>query len=369
MDGRLIIANERVETAEKLVSENPATLAAIGEVSLASPELCDRAIAAAKAAYPAWRSLDPRKKRDIFRRAENILARRATEAGRLIAMEKGSPYPESLAVEVFGALQSINYYGHTQGRPAPAETGRPPHPVVPQQVGRIPLPSTRPDPHHFALELSFPHSLLRHPQRPDGGQHGRPEAVDVDAVRGPAHRRGLRRGRAAAGRPQRRRLQDAPGRGHDRRPRHPDGHVHRQRRHRQAHHGALQPEPDQPDPRARRQGPDDRPRRRRPRAGGQRRRLGGLHELRPELRLGRAGLRRAAGRRRLRRRASSSWRALRQGRRSRWTRRRRRRDRPPPASSSSSRSTSPTPGPRAPGCRSAASASRGGPAISSSRRS
>jgi len=116
MDGRLIIANERVETGEKLISENPATLKPVGEVSLASRELCDRAIAAAKAAYPAWRSLDPRAKRDIFRRAENILARRAAEAGRIIALEKGSPYPESLAVEVFGALQSINYYGHNQGR-------------------------------------------------------------------------------------------------------------------------------------------------------------------------------------------------------------------------------------------------------------
>lgn len=116
MDGRLIIANERVETSEKLVSENPATLEPVGEVSVASRELCERAIAAAKAAYPAWRWLDVREKRAIFKRAENILARRATEAGRLIAMEKGSPYAESLAVEVFGALQSLNYYGHNQGR-------------------------------------------------------------------------------------------------------------------------------------------------------------------------------------------------------------------------------------------------------------
>jgi succinate-semialdehyde dehydrogenase/glutarate-semialdehyde dehydrogenase len=116
MDGRLIIRNERIETAEKLVSENPATLEAVGEVSLASQELCSRAIQAAKEAYPAWRWLDFREKRAIFKRAENILARRASEAGRLIAMEKGSPYAESLAVEVFGALQSFNYYGHNQGR-------------------------------------------------------------------------------------------------------------------------------------------------------------------------------------------------------------------------------------------------------------
>jgi acyl-CoA reductase-like NAD-dependent aldehyde dehydrogenase len=116
MDGRLIIRNERVETAARIVSENPATLEPVGEVSVASREICRDAVQAAKEAYPAWRWLDPREKRAIFRRAENILARRAVEAARLIAAEKGSPYPESLAVEVFGALQSLNYYGQNQGR-------------------------------------------------------------------------------------------------------------------------------------------------------------------------------------------------------------------------------------------------------------
>ncbi|HUX15434.1 MAG TPA: aldehyde dehydrogenase family protein [Phycisphaerae bacterium] len=116
MDGRLIIRNERIETAEKLVSINPATLEPVGEVSLASTALCEQAIRAAKQAFPPWRWLDPREKRSIFKRAENILARRASEAGRLVAMEKGSPYPESLAIEVFGALQSFNYYGRNQGR-------------------------------------------------------------------------------------------------------------------------------------------------------------------------------------------------------------------------------------------------------------
>jgi len=116
LDGRLIIANERVDTAEKLVSENPATLEAAGEVSLASDDVCRRAVRAAKDAFPAWRWLAAGEKRDIFKRAERILAGRASEVARLIATEKGSPYPESLAVEVFGALQSLSYYAENQGR-------------------------------------------------------------------------------------------------------------------------------------------------------------------------------------------------------------------------------------------------------------
>jgi acyl-CoA reductase-like NAD-dependent aldehyde dehydrogenase len=116
MDGRLIIRNERVATAEKLVSENPATLEPVGEVCLASPELCEDAIRAAKEAFPGWRDMPERKKGEILKKAERILMRRAGEAGRLIAMEKGSPYPESLAVEVFGSLQALSYYAENQHR-------------------------------------------------------------------------------------------------------------------------------------------------------------------------------------------------------------------------------------------------------------
>ncbi len=297
MDGRLIISNERVETPEKLVSENPATLEPARRGQPGLPGALRTGHRGGQGGLPGLAlARSPGEARHLQAGREHPgpaggRSRAAHRPGERLPLSRipgrrglrGPPVHQLLRAQ--------------PGAAAPAEAGRPPHPVVPQQVGRIPLPPARPDPHHLALELPLPHPLLRYPQRPDGGEHGRPEAVDVDAVHGPAHRRGLPRGRAAAGRPQRRRLQDAPGRGHDRRPRHPDGHVHRQRRHRQAHHGALQPEPDQPDPRARRQGPDDRPRGRRHRAGGARGRVGGLHELRPELRVGRAGLRRAEDRR------------------------------------------------------------------------
>ncbi len=169
----------------KLVSENPATLEPVGEVSVASRELCEKAIAAAKAAYPVWRWLDPREKRAIFKRAENILARRATEIGRLIAMEKGSPYAESLSVEVFGALQSLNYYGHNQGRLLRPQRAGHHTPLFFNKIGDVPLPSARPDAHHLALELPLPHPHVRRPQRADRGQHGRSPAVDDDAAHGP----------------------------------------------------------------------------------------------------------------------------------------------------------------------------------------
>jgi acyl-CoA reductase-like NAD-dependent aldehyde dehydrogenase len=116
MDGRLIIGNERIETADRIVSENPATLAPVGEVSAAPGPLCDEAVQAAKEAGPFWQELPPSEKRRILKQAEKILMMRAGEAARLVSLEKGSPYPESLATEVFAALQALSYYGENQGR-------------------------------------------------------------------------------------------------------------------------------------------------------------------------------------------------------------------------------------------------------------
>jgi acyl-CoA reductase-like NAD-dependent aldehyde dehydrogenase len=116
MDGRLLIRDERIETADKLVSENPATLEPVGEASLATKFLCDEAVAAARDAYPLWRDIPPSDKRGLLRKVERALEKRATEAARLISLEKGSPYPESLSVEVFGALQALHYYADNQGR-------------------------------------------------------------------------------------------------------------------------------------------------------------------------------------------------------------------------------------------------------------
>ncbi len=114
MDGRLIINNQRIETMEKLTSQNPATLEPVGEISLASEILCEKAVQAAKDAFPGWRSLLPAEKGKILKRAEKILVRRSREVGRLISKEKGSPYPESLAIEVFSVLQALNYYSGNQ---------------------------------------------------------------------------------------------------------------------------------------------------------------------------------------------------------------------------------------------------------------
>ncbi|UCC38425.1 MAG: aldehyde dehydrogenase family protein [Candidatus Aminicenantes bacterium] len=110
MDGRLIIGNERFETREKITSTNPATLEPVGEASLASAEESEKAILAAKEAFPLWQSLPSKEKKEIFKSAKRILLQRSSEVANIITLEKGSPYTESLSVEVLGSLEALDFY-------------------------------------------------------------------------------------------------------------------------------------------------------------------------------------------------------------------------------------------------------------------
>lgn len=83
----------------------------MGEANLASSKDCEQAIQEAGRAFPLWRDMPLEKKRDVFRKAKQILLSRSFEIARLITLEKGSPLPESLSVEVWGALEALDYYG------------------------------------------------------------------------------------------------------------------------------------------------------------------------------------------------------------------------------------------------------------------
>jgi succinate-semialdehyde dehydrogenase/glutarate-semialdehyde dehydrogenase len=116
MDKRFLINNHKIETPETIESINPATLDPVGEVCLASSEECQRAVEAAKSAFPGWRDVSITEKKNIFRQAKKILLHRSEDVARLITEEKGSPLSESLSGEVMGILEALDYYIHTLGR-------------------------------------------------------------------------------------------------------------------------------------------------------------------------------------------------------------------------------------------------------------
>ncbi|NUU24881.1 MAG: aldehyde dehydrogenase [Streptomycetaceae bacterium] len=77
---------------------NPATARANGSVLLAGPQEVDTAVAAAKAAYPAWRATSPDQRRRILQRIEELMQARLPELGILNTLELGVPVRVSAAL-------------------------------------------------------------------------------------------------------------------------------------------------------------------------------------------------------------------------------------------------------------------------------
>ena len=159
LDGRLLIAGERLEGKDKVKVENPATLELLGEVSLASSGDCRRAVDAARTAYPAWRNTSPREKRTIFHKAKDILFRRSSEIARLIALEKGTPLAEALTIEVFTIMETLDYYGHNLKKSQAPKKVRPQIPLFAHKKCRYLFQSLGPSlvisPWNFPFMIPF----------------------------------------------------------------------------------------------------------------------------------------------------------------------------------------------------------------------
>src|SRR4029453_9880633 len=103
---------------------NPATEEVLGELPVASAADLDRALEAARRAWPVWRSMAPVQRGRILRRAAEILRSRSEEIARLATLEEGKTLTES-RIEVGMAANIFEWYAE-EGRRA---YGR----VLPQQ--------------------------------------------------------------------------------------------------------------------------------------------------------------------------------------------------------------------------------------------
>jgi acyl-CoA reductase-like NAD-dependent aldehyde dehydrogenase len=99
---------------------NPATEKAIAHLHRAGVEETDRAVAAAKAAYPAWRAVKPADRARLLRRVATLIEDHAEELARLETANVGKPLGDSrwevgMVADVFhfysGAVEK--HYGET----------------------------------------------------------------------------------------------------------------------------------------------------------------------------------------------------------------------------------------------------------------
>src|SRR5438034_6755693 len=87
----------------------PATEKVLAEIAEASVEDADRAVARAKAAYPAWRAVSPGDRAKLLRRFANAVADDAAKLAELEARNVGKPISDARG-EVGMVVDVFNYY-------------------------------------------------------------------------------------------------------------------------------------------------------------------------------------------------------------------------------------------------------------------
>ena len=87
---------------------NPATEEVLGRVPFAEQADVDRAIAAAKAAFPKWRDAGPDFRSSILLKASALLHQRADGIGRVMTLEEGKPLGEATG-EVHRAATGLQW--------------------------------------------------------------------------------------------------------------------------------------------------------------------------------------------------------------------------------------------------------------------
>ncbi len=112
------ISGEWVPAAsgKTLENRNPAdTSDLIGTFAESGPEDAEKAVAAAREAFPRWRALPAPKRGEILYRAAEILVRRKEEFSRDMTREMGKVLPETRG-DVQEAID-MTYYMAGEGRP------------------------------------------------------------------------------------------------------------------------------------------------------------------------------------------------------------------------------------------------------------
>ncbi|HEX8714404.1 MAG TPA: aldehyde dehydrogenase family protein, partial [Solirubrobacteraceae bacterium] len=95
--------------SERLSVIEPASETMLAEVERAGPEEVDAAVAAAKAALPAWRALDPRARAGRLRDLADALEQRLEELATLEARNAGKPIGDARG-EMNMVVETFRYY-------------------------------------------------------------------------------------------------------------------------------------------------------------------------------------------------------------------------------------------------------------------
>ncbi|WP_080831732.1 NAD-dependent succinate-semialdehyde dehydrogenase [Cohnella massiliensis] len=140
MDANLYINGEWVETEKRIDVENPATLETVGSIAYAGKAEALRAVEAAEAALPAWRSRTAAERAALLMRWHRLIDEHKEEIGRIMTLEQGKPLPEAIG-EVNYANSFLSWFAEeakrVYGQTVPASAPNKRLLVLKQPVGVV----------------------------------------------------------------------------------------------------------------------------------------------------------------------------------------------------------------------------------------
>jgi betaine-aldehyde dehydrogenase len=126
---QLFIGGKFVDAADgaTLTSVNPHDNSAIADVAMAGREDIDRAVAAAKAAFPAWSHLSGSERGRILLRLADKIEANLDELARLEALDTGHPLRDARILDVPRTAMTFRYFGgmadKVEGSVVPVDVG------------------------------------------------------------------------------------------------------------------------------------------------------------------------------------------------------------------------------------------------------
>jgi acyl-CoA reductase-like NAD-dependent aldehyde dehydrogenase len=110
MEFKLLIDGDLVEGADRLAVINPATGESFATCARADAAQLERAVAAAKRAFPAWRDSGHPNRQAYLHKLADAMEARADDFARLLTREQGKPLAEA-KFEVGGSIAAFRHFG------------------------------------------------------------------------------------------------------------------------------------------------------------------------------------------------------------------------------------------------------------------
>jgi len=110
MEFKLLIDGDLVEGADSLAVINPATGEPFATCARADAAQLERAVAAAKRAFPEWRDGGQPRRQELLHKLADAMEARADDFARLLTQEQGKPLAEA-QFEVGGSIAAFRHFG------------------------------------------------------------------------------------------------------------------------------------------------------------------------------------------------------------------------------------------------------------------